>query len=201
MVKSRLSSPGEGEFFNVTDLRAAFESFEAADSLRLDKAGRYLGWKCRTDGGELLGEAVMRALNGDRRCPRHLATVPFLIGVMKSLASEINGNRHSDPLANRTGEDPRSPTGFLATNPTDEPNPEEALMVRQEEEHMEALVAEIESLFADDEQAQQVLMGEMIGRLAEEIRAHGSMDRSTYKTARKRIRRRIDRQYPSGWDR
>ena len=201
MAKSRLSSPGEPDFLSVTDLRTAFESFEAADSLRLEKAGRYLGWKCRTDGGELLGEAVMRALNGDRRCPRHLAVVPFLIGVMKSLASEIIAKRNSDPLAKRIGEDPHSPSGFLASSPTDELNPEEALMVRQEEEYMETLVAEIEALFANDEQAQLILDGAMNGLSAEEIRESGALDRSTYNTARKRIRRRIDKKYPNGWDR
>ena len=198
---SRLSSPGEPDFLSVTELRSAFESYEAEDSLRLDKAGRYLGWKCRTDGGELLGEAVMRALNGDRRCPRHLPTVPFLIGVMKSLASEIIEKRSADPLAKRIGEDPHSLTGILASSPTDELNPEEALMVRQEAEYMETLVTKIEALFANDEQAQHVLKGEMNGLSAAEVRESRAMDRSTYNTARKRIRRRIDKKYPNGWDR
>ena len=36
---------------------------------------------------------------------------------------------------------------------------------------------------------------------AEEIRESGALDRSTYNTARKRIRRRIDKKYPNGWDR
>ena len=62
MAKSRSGSSGEVDVLGVTDLRAAFESFEAVDILRLEKAGRYLGWKCRTDGAELLGEAVARAL-------------------------------------------------------------------------------------------------------------------------------------------
>ncbi len=201
MAKSRLSNPGEPEFRSVTDLRTAFESFEAADSLRLEKAGRYLGWKCRTNGGELLGESVMRALNGDRRCPRHLPAAQFLIGVMKSLASEIIEKRNSDPLAKRTEEDPHSPSGFMACYPTDQPNPEEMLMVNEEEEYMKVVVADIEALFASDEEAQQILRGEMIGMSAAKIREHGSMDQSTYNTARKRIRRRIDKKYPSGWNR
>ncbi len=131
----------------------------------------------------------MRALNGDRRCPSHLAVVPFL------------AKRNSDPLAKRIGEDPHSPSGFLASSPTDELNPEEALMVRQEEEYMETLVAEIEALFENDEQAQLILDGAMNGLSAEEIRESGALDRSTYNTARKRIRRRIDKKYPNGWDR
>ena len=89
----------------------------------------------------------MRALNGDRRCPRDLPAVPFLVGVMKSLASEIIAKRNSDPLAKRIGEDPHSPSGFLASRPTDELNPEEALMLRQEEEYMKNLIAEIDKKY------------------------------------------------------
>ena len=199
MVKSRSSSPGETEFLGVADLRTAFESFGAADSLRLDKAGRYLGWKCRTDGGELLGEAVMRALNGDRRCPRDLPAVQFLIGVMRSLASEIIEKRNSDPLARRTGDDPHAPLGSLACCPAEQPDPEETLMVAQQEEAMQDLVREIEALFAGDDEALRVLRGQMVGMSAEEIRKQGSIDRSTYDTARRRIRRRIQRAYPNGW--
>lgn len=201
MVKSRSRNPDQHELLSVTDLRAAFQSFAAADSLRLEKAGRYLGWKCRTDGGELLGEAVMRALNGDRRCPRQLPAVQFLIGVMKSLASEIIEKRKSDQLANPTNENPLSPSGLLTCFATELPGPEELLLAKEEEEYMKAVVADIEALFVNDEQAQQVLMGEMIGMSAEEIRKHGSMDRSTYNTARRRIRRRIDKNYPRGWNR
>lgn len=201
MAKSRSHSSREVDVLGDTDLRAAFESFEAADLLRLEKAGRYLGWKCRTDGAELLGEAVARALNGTRRCPRHLGAVVFLIGVMKSLASEIIEKRDTDPLARRVGDDPHSPTGIFATNPAPEPNPEDALAIKEEEERMAALVGEIEALFADDEQARTILRGEMNGLSAEEIRARGAIGGLAYDTARRRIRRRIDKAYPNGWNR
>ncbi len=154
MVKSRSRKPDQHELLSVTDVRAAFQSFAAADNLRLEKAGRYLGWKCRTDGDELLGEAVMRALNGDRRCPRHLPAVQFLIGVMKSLASEIIEKRNSDPLAYPTNQNSLSPSGLLACFATELPGPEELLLAKEEEEYMKAVVADIEALFANDEQAQ-----------------------------------------------
>jgi RNA polymerase sigma-70 factor (ECF subfamily) len=201
MVNSRTSNPGEPDFLSVADLRIAFDSFGVADSLRLDKTAQYLGWKCRTDGGELVGEAVMRALNGDRRCPRDLAAVQFLIGVMRSLASEINEKRNSDPLARRTDDDPHALSGALACCATEQPDPEETLMVTQQEETMQTLVREIEALFIDDDEALRVLRGQMIGMSAEEIRRQGSIGRSAYNTARRRIRRRIDKAYPNGWNR
>ena len=71
-------------------------------------------------------------------------------------------------------------------------------MLRQEEEYMKNLIAEIGDLFANDQQAELVLNGTMNGLSAEEIRESGAMDRSTYNTTRKRIRRRIDKKYPNG---
>ena len=66
---------------------------------------------------------------------------------------------------------------------------------------MAALVCEIEALFADDEQARTILRGEMNGLSAEEIRARGAIGELAYDTARRRIRRRIDKAYPNGWNR
>jgi RNA polymerase sigma-70 factor (ECF subfamily) len=201
MLNSPASNPNQTEFLSAAELRTAFEAFSAADSLRLEKAGQYLGRKCRTDGNELLGEAVLRALNGNRRCPRHLSALHFLIGVMKSLASEIIEKRNRDPLAKRIDNDPRLPSSILACFPADQPNPEQALMVSEEDEFMKAVVADIEALFANDKEAQQVLAGVMNGTPAEQVRKRCSMDLSTYNSARRRIRRRIDKKFPSGWNR
>ena len=201
MAKSRLGRSDEVDVLSADDLRIAFESFVAADLLRLEKAARYLGWKCRTDGDELLGEAVARALNGTRRCPRPLAAVTFLIGVMKSLASEIIDKRSTDPLARRTADDPHTPTGHFASEPAPDPNPEDALAIKEEEASMAELVTELEVLFSDDEHARTILKGEMDGLSAEEIRAGSGIGELVYNTARRRIRRRIDKAYPNGWNR
>ncbi len=72
-------------------------------------------------------------------------------------------------------------------------------MLTQQEEAMQALVCEIEALFADDDEARHVLKGQMNGISPEEIRDQGSMSRSAYNTTRRRIRRRIDREFPNGW--
>ena len=188
-------------FLSCEELRTAFDAFSTADSLRIEKVGRYLGWKCQTDADELLGEAVLRALKGNRRCPSHLPAAVFLIGVMRSLASEIIEKQKSDRLADQTRDEVYAPSGGTACPAMTEPNPEEALMRKQEEELMKTAVADIECLFADDEQARTILTGQMNGMSAAEIRAQSSMDQSAYNTARRRIRRRIDKEYPYGWNR
>ena len=201
MLNTRSSSAEQNECLSPAELRTALGALGTADSLRLEKAGRYLGWKCQTESDELLGEAVLRALNGNRRCPKHLPVALFLIGVMKSLASEIIEKRNSDPLANRTNDDAHSPSGLLACSAPVQLDPEELLMEKQEEEYMKVLVADIESLFVDDEDARQILTSQLNGMSAMEIREQSSMSQSAYNTTRRKIRRRIDKAYPRGWNR
>ena len=57
----------------------------------------------------------------------------------------------------------------------------------------------LEELFADDDEAQLILMGEMDELTAEEIREIGEIDATTYASARRRMRRRIDKEFPDGW--
>ncbi len=201
MAKPRPRSSDESDAFSVADLKSAIESFDAADSLRLGKAGRYLGWKCQTDGDELLSEAIMRALNGDRRCPKDVSVVRFLVGVMKSLTSEFIEKRNTDPLTQQSSNSLHAPLGSLACHLDERPNPEEALEVVRQEEAMEALVHDIEALFVGDDEALRVLRGQMNELSPEEVRRQGLMDQSTYNTARRRIRRRIDKEFPNGWSR
>lgn len=161
MAKSEPSRSRVPKHLSIADLRTAFESFSDVDTLRLKKAAGYYGWKCRVEGDELLDEAVMRALNGDRRCRRDLPPLVFLVGVMRSLASEVIAKREADPIAKRVGGDAGSVSGPLAAEPSSDPNPEEALIAKEEEERAAKMAAELEALFQDDEHAQLILMGEM----------------------------------------
>ena len=189
------------KILSIAELRAAFESFSDADEVRLEKAARYLKWKCGVEIDELINEAVMRALNGDRRCRRDLPPVVFLIGVMKSLASDIIAKRKTDPIAKRAVGDAGSTSGPLAAEPSADPNPEEALIAKEERERAAAVKEELEDLFADNERALMVLWGEMGDLSAEEIREQTGMDKTTYASARRHVRRKIDRHYPNGWRR
>ena len=201
MSKSQSSRPSDTDHFSVMELRETFESLGDAEYLKLNKAAGYLGWKCGLEGDELLGEAMMCALKGNRHCRRDLPPFVFLVGIMKSFASEVIAKRETDPLAEHLGDDAVSATGPLATSPSDDLNPEEVLIAREEQEHAAVVVGELEALFADDEKAQLILMGKMDDMTAEEIRELGEMDKTTYATARRRMRRKIDRHYPKGWRR
>lgn len=191
--------PERQSSLSTADLRTVFKAFGKAEILRLKKAARFFGWRCRTDGDELLGEAFERALTGRRKCKRGLDPLVFLVGAMKSIASEINKGRKEGPVQLGMAE-PSSPVhDLLPDSPRDEASPEDALVLKENQDHAAGMVAKLEELFANDGEAQLILMGTMDDLSAEEIREIGEMDMTTYATARRRMRRKIDKAFPDGW--
>ena len=181
------------------ELRTAFESFSKVEILRLKKAARFFGFRCRTDGDELLDEAFERALSGRRKCKRELDPVVFLVGVIRSVTSEINKSRERDPLYMAMTESSSLTQDLLAGIPSDEGSPAEALVVKENQDHAERTVARVEEVFADDDEAQLILMGTMDELTAEEIREIGGMDMTTYASARRRMKRKLSKEFPDGW--
>lgn len=181
------------------ELRTVFESFSKAEILRLERAALFFGFRCRTDGDELLDEAVKRALSGRRKCKRGLDPVVFLVGAIRSVTSEINKSRKQDPLYMAMMESSSLTQDLAAGIPSDGGSPEEALVVKENQDHAERTVARLEELFADDDEAQLILMGTMDELTAEEIREIAGMDTTTYASARRRMRRKIDKEFPDGW--
>lgn len=187
--------PEHQTLLSTADLRAAFEAFGKVEIHRLKKAARFLGWRCRTDGDELLGEAVERALDGRRKCKKELDPLVFLVGAMKSIASEINKRRKQSPVQLGMAES-SSPTQDLLPDDT---SPENAIALKENQDHAVRMVAKLEALFADDDKAQIILMGKMDELTVEEIREIGGMNMTTYASACRRMRRKIDREFPDGW--
>src|SRR6202040_1689093 len=74
------SSPAEAE--------AAIRSITAADKIALMKIARLYARKTPYDHEDLLQEAMCRVLSGTRAWPRGLAALPFLWGVVRSIAWE-----------------------------------------------------------------------------------------------------------------
>lgn len=66
-------------------------------------------------------------------------------------------------------------------------------------EDAEARLKAIEAIFSDDDDAQLVLMGDLDGLEAHEVRAAGGWNEQEYATVRRRIRRKISAAFPKGW--
>ena len=82
---------------------AAIRALAAADKIALMKIARLYAKKTPYDHEDLLQEAMCRVLSGVRAWPRDLAALPFLWGVVRSIAWEW---RNETPDAMPDGADP-----------------------------------------------------------------------------------------------
>lgn len=136
----------------------------------------------------------MRALAGSRRCPRDTPPVLFLGNAMKSIVSADRESRALQPPSSSlsaTGTE-----GLVLNLPSLEPSAEETLIGRHD---YAARLAALEALFEDDEEAQMVLMSDMDELDAATICEMQGWSRTQLATIRRRIRRRIDAGFPTGF--
>lgn len=135
------------------------------------------------DWQDLLNSGLERILSGSRQWPRHLSLWVFLPGVLRSVADEMRKQqRRTEKPASEfwgVGDDGTDPIDNLAdvTQLPDE------LLADQEQ------LAEVESLFEDDEQAYAVILAKMEGFSPAEAMSEFDMTKTEYQSAQKRVRR------------
>ncbi|MCE9658255.1 MAG: hypothetical protein K8R60_06810 [Burkholderiales bacterium] len=195
------------------ELNAAIAELTPEERLRLYRQGNLyaLGTEFAS-GKELLGEAVKRALIGTsgqrqgrergRPWPKDENIVGFLMGCMKSI-----GNGSADSVAQKVartatvlvdGESEQSPS--LVDPVGFHPSVEDELIERESAEARQAAavadVTAIEQHFAQDQEVLGILEGEKDGLTAAETREILELTPTTYDTARRRLRRHVDKHFP-----
>jgi DNA-directed RNA polymerase specialized sigma24 family protein len=184
---------GSADALSTDELREAFR-LTPVERARLIMAARSLisGTDYRPE--DLVSEAIVRALDGTRSCPRSVAPTTFLFNAMKSIASAAWEARSlrprivsmDEPEAGKVVEVVRDPSGSI----------EDRLVAREDtSRRVEALM----ELFKEDQDALCVVMGDLDDLEAEEIRGVCGLDEKAYHTVRRRIRRKIEREFPQGW--
>jgi hypothetical protein len=118
---------------------------------------------------DLFQEAVCRVLSGTRAWPANVATVPFLIGVMRSIAWEWRSELGGEP---DDAADPSS--GESRANASID-------------------VLKIIALFDDDPLAQKIVIGMMEGARGQELQDLSGLGKTEYESKRTKIRRRIEK--------
>jgi hypothetical protein len=84
---------------SIAEARVRLTRLARAEIIRLGGLARLYAVGLGRDAlDELLGEAITRALEGRRAWPRDLAAIPFLAGVMRSIADEWRSKGSRDPL-------------------------------------------------------------------------------------------------------
>lgn len=168
---------------------AALSALAPADLLRLRKKSGFRAMGTGMEGDDLLNEAVQRTLEDNgRSCPADVPVAVYLDNAMRSIA-DGEREKYARQRPGGDGHDENSPVGKLADG---NPSPADAALDRIE---LQRVVDRIQEIFADDPQAQAVVIGDMEGWSPDEIREMEPMDDKQYATARKRVRRALEREF------
>ncbi|MGH9890747.1 MAG: hypothetical protein ACREA0_01930 [bacterium] len=181
----------EPQTLRVDELRLAIDSFGDVDWIRLRKMAKFYARGRQMTWEDLLHEAICRALSGVCRCPRDVAPAVFLGNAMWSIASASDKERGHDPLqlAESGEEDDEPHPAMEIVDPRG--SPEDFVMARE-------ALEEIDVLFANDEAAQLVIMGQVDGLSPEEIQEVAGLNRTGYASVLRRIRRHIEKHESTG---
>lgn len=199
---------------SVDELSHALTSLTTAERLRLFSRARLLVWGTEyTDPQELLNEAVKRALvgasgsklDGERGRPWPIDRVPlpaFLSGCMDSIASasrESLAQAQTDRLEALAGDTGDLDTVIHRAGRWNTDVVEQALEVEEifhRQQQAQADVHAIEAHFMDDQEVLAVIEGEKAEMPVAEVLALFDLDQKTYDTARRRLRRQVDKLMP-----
>lgn len=181
-------------FRSRDEIKKAIKAFTDANWVRLEQTAKSCAiYPVEPD--QLKQEALVRALSGDRKCPSNVDVVRFLAEAIRSISDgELNKveNRrnevsvHDDMIENLDAITPKEPG----------PTAEERMISNEQCQQIERKILELSD---DDETAQLLIMGIMIGLEGAELREQTELDQTSFNSKRRLIRRRIDAAFPNGW--
>jgi len=143
---------------------------------------------------ELLNEAILRSLDGTRKCPQSVEFIKFLAGVIKSLAWAERQREKADPLTGAV--DINDPDGHGPRIAADDAPADDRLEAQREYKRIQQSLLD---LFEDDEEVQYLMLCRFEEMPADEIKQQLDMDDRKFATVQRRMRRRIDKAFPEGW--
>lgn len=199
---------------SVEELSHALMTLTTAERLRLFARARLLVWGTEyTDPQELFNEAVKRALvaangakqDGERGRPWPIdrVSIPaFLSGCMDSIADssrESLGQTQTDRLEALAGEAGDVDTVLHRVGHWSADVVRQAIEVEDMDDRQQRARAEvhvIETYFKDDQEVLAIIEGEKADMPVTEVLALFDLDRKTYDTARRRLRRQVDKLMP-----
>ena len=89
----------EPQHLTPAEVESALKCLGRAEVLRLTKVAARLSDGTSQTGDDLFQEAVLKALDGERQCPRDVDISVFLANAMRSLAWAAREREGADPLA------------------------------------------------------------------------------------------------------
>lgn len=206
--------PSSERHASVEELSRALTMLTTAERLRLFARARLVLWGTEyTDPQELFNEAVKRALvaasgdkkDGERGRPWPIDRVQFPAFLSRCMDSIADGSReslgqsHTDRLEALTGEigdvdAVMHRAGHWNTDVVEQAIEAENTFDRQQRAESDARI--IETHFKNDQEVLAVIEGEKADMPVAEVLAIFDLDQKTYDTARRRLRRQVDKLMP-----
>lgn len=190
------------------DVHQAIEALSKEDRYRLRKAA----WICLPgteyqQPAELIHEAIIRTMSASnggngRRWPKNVPFMAYMIQTIKGLADDSKESLpqkqtdHMEAMAieGETSEDALGSSGHF--NPDTPTQAIELEDVHRRQARAEADADLIDGRFVDDDEVMFIIMGHKDGMSAAAIREVSGMSQTQYETARKRLRRGLEKLFP-----
>jgi DNA-directed RNA polymerase specialized sigma24 family protein len=164
-----LQAERPAERYSTDEIYEAFQSLKAPQKTALIKIAGAFAKKTRYGHEDLIQEAYVRVLGGQREWPRTVAVVPFLCGVMRSIAWDWRTESHDvDTDVEAIGYEDRTAAVRIDTQ-------------------------KLIELFNDDPVAQKIISAMMEGARGEELREISGLAQTEYESKRTKIRRRLEK--------
>jgi DNA-directed RNA polymerase specialized sigma24 family protein len=149
----------------------------------------------RQDVEELVNETLRRALDGDRKWPKDVPFIAFLLESMRSIAWEFRKQNRREIPASQVGppdNDNEESDGYLERQPAEVGAPDDAA-------RLALFVDEVERMFGDDDDVMAVIIGRVEGLSAAETRERFDLTPTAFEAAQKRLRRGVLAGKLDGW--
>ncbi len=185
--RAAIDQGASGEIYSPAELRAAIEGFSDTDWLRVKKAALYFSGRCGREWQDLRNEALLRSLDGRRKCPKDVPVTTFLGNVMRSIASEADPTDGHLPLSKQIETQQETPSGL--TSLTDPSDPVASTMDAQQ------LIARAIGAFDGDVVAETLFEGTVDGMEGEELRNLLGLSQKEFDSKRRFVRRRLNVQF------
>jgi len=190
-----ISNATEQEYLRYDEIVAAFDTLACDEKMKLHAIEATLRSGTKFEQGELLHEALYRALEGTRKCPKGTSILAFLVMTMKSISSHDRDKSRREVLV----ADPTETPIASVTDLSPVPSPEDDAIAVEDDAIAETVLQEIYHHFEDDEEATMVLMGWADGLRGVKLREVTGLDQAAVDYAAKRVRAGARKLRPDGW--
>ena len=170
------------DHLSVAEFEAAFVALSHADRVRLRRIALHFENRGGGEAEELLQEALARALEGRRRCPKKVTVVQFIGGIVSSLSSEASETRKKGLGPVPVGD------GAFEAAAHDGPSPEREIASRIDGG---VTLAKVQEAIAGDEELELLAEGIYDGMKGKDLEELLGIDTRKLATVQKRLQRKL----------